>query len=336
MGTMQAVMIPTDPAAGPGADPRATSRGPEILTWATTPAPAPECGEVVITVAAAGVNRADLMQRQGHYPPPPGASTILGLECSGTISAIGDGVDGWQVGDPCVALLAGGGYAEQVAVPAGQVMTPPPGVDLVTAAGVVEVAATVVSNLDLVGLAEGETFLVHGGSGGIGSFAVQYAKHLGARVITTAGSDEKVEVCRDLGADHVVRHDGNWPDEISDLGGVDVILDPIGAKYLRDHVRLLRRGGRQVTIGMQGGRIGELDLGALLARNASVTATGLRGRPVAEKSAICARLVESVWPLLGSGQIRTARTTVIAMSDAARAHELLDSGDSIGKIVLTP
>lgn len=329
MPSMGAVTIAADHERGDQTPP------PESLVWAEAEAPTAGPGEVVIAVTAAGVNRADLMQRQGHYPPPPGASPILGLECSGTVAEVGKGVDRWQVGDPCVALLAGGGYAEKVAVPAGQVMPPPPGLDLVDAAGVVEVAATVISNLDLVGLAEGETFLVHGGSGGIGSFAVQWAKHLGAIVITSAGSPQKAEICRDLGADHVVRHDQDWQDQVAELGGVDVILDPIGAKYLRDHVRLMRRGGRQVTIGLQGGRIGELDLAAMLARNISITATGLRGRPVDEKAAICTRLVEAVWPLIGSGHIRSAGTTLVPMGEAARAHALLESGTSSGKIVLT-
>ncbi len=311
------------------------STDPEALVWDEVDPPSPAADEVLVAVTAAGVNRADLLQRQGKYPPPPGASSILGLECSGTIAAVGSEVAGWQIGDPCVALLAGGGYAEQVAVPAGQVLAPPPEVDLVTAGGIVEVAATVVSNLDLVRLAEGETFLVHGGSGGIGSFAIQWAKHLGATVVTTAGSAEKVAVCHELGADHVLRYDQDWQAATAELGGVDVILDPIGAKYLPAHLRLLRRGGRQVTIGMQGGRIGELDFAALLSRNASVTATGLRGRPVAEKSAICARLAEAVWPLIGSGEIVMPQTTVIEMAHASRAHALLESGASIGKIVLT-
>lgn len=310
------------------------STGAEALTWSELAAPSPAADEVVIQVIAAGVNRADLLQRQGNYPPPPGASAILGLECSGTITAVGSAVSGWQIGDRCVALLAGGGYAEQVAVPAGQVIAPPPGIDPVAAGGIVEVAATVVSNLDLAHLTAGETFLVHGGSGGIGSFAIQWANHLGATVVTTAGSADKVAICGELGADHVLRYDQDWQSAVGELGGVDVILDPIGAKYLKAHLTLLRRGGRLVTIGMQGGRIGELDFAALLARNASVTATGLRGRPVAEKSAICARLVEAVWPLLETGQIRLPRTTVIEMTEAARAHILLDSGDSVGKVVL--
>jgi len=314
--------------------------GPEALVWAETATPVPAADEVLVEVTAAGVNRADLMQRRGLYPPPPGASEILGLECSGRVAEVGAEVTGWQVGDACVALLAGGGCAEAVAVPAGQLLPPPPGVDLVTAAGVVEVAATVVSNLDESRLVAGETLLVHGGAGGIGTFALQYAHQLGATVVATAGSDEKVAHCLDHGADHALRYDidvdgEDWVARVQALGGADVILDPIGAKYLGDHVRLLRRGGRLVTIGMQGGRKGELDLAALLGRNASVTARGLRGRPVAEKAAICAALTERVWPMIGDGRIRSAPTTLVPMPDAAQAHRRLESGESLGKIVLT-
>ena len=314
--------------------------GPDALVWHETADPTPAPDEVLVEVTAAGVNRADLMQRRGLYPPPSGASDIMGLECAGRVAALGAAVTDWQVGDDCVALLAGGGYAEMVAVPAGQLLPPPPGIDLVTAGGVVEVAATVVSNLDESALAAGETLLVHGGAGGIGTFAIQYARQLGATVIATAGTDDKVAHCREYGADHAIRYDeptdgDDWVAQVQALGGVDVILDPIGAKYLADHVRLLRRGGRVVTIGMQGGRKGELDLGALLSRNGSVTARGLRGRPVAEKAAICATLVERVWPMLGDGRIRTAPTATIPMESASRAHAQLESGESVGKIVLT-
>ncbi|MFW6599125.1 NAD(P)H-quinone oxidoreductase [Propionibacteriaceae bacterium Y2011] len=323
--------------------------GPDALVWGEAVRPSPAADEVLVQVVAAGVNRADVMQRQGHYPPPDGASEILGLECSGTVVEVGADVTGWQVGDPCVALLSGGGYAEYVAVPAGQLLPPPPGIDLVTAGGVVEVAATVVANLSRwpggpatgAGLTAGEVFLVHGGAGGIGTFAIQYAKQLGATVITTAGSADKVDHCRSFGADHVLRYDiprdeaDDWVSRVHDLGGVDVVLDPIGAKYLADHVRLLKRGGRIVTIGLQGGRKGELDLAGLLARNGSISAAGLRGRPVSEKSAICARVHDQVWPMLGSDAIRTTPTTTIPLAEAARAHALFDSDDTVGKIVLT-
>lgn len=315
-----------------------TPGGPEVLelTEVDTPTAAP--GEVLIRVRAAGVNRADLMQRQGQYPPPPGASPVLGLECSGEIASVGEGVTGWAVGDLCVALLAGGGYAAYVAVPAGQVVEPPEDVDLVTAAGLMEVAATVASNVAAARLASGETFLVHGGSGGIGSFAVQYAKALGARVVTTAGSDAKLDYCRSIGADLAVSYSDDWVTaarDFTDGRGVDAILDPMGAKYLEQHVDLLALEGRLVVIGLQGGRRGTLDLGALLPKRGTVMATNLRSRPVAEKTDICALVVDQVWPRISAGAITPAPQTTFPLGDAAAAHRQLESGDNLGKIVLT-
>lgn len=316
-----------------------TSGGPEVLeiTEVDTPVPAPR--EVLIKVRAAGVNRADLMQRQGHYPPPPGASPYLGLECSGEIAALGTDVTGWALGDLCVALLAGGGYAEYVAVPAGQVVEPPEDLDLVTAAGLVEVAATVASNVAAARLESGESFLVHGGSGGIGSFAVQYAKALGAHVITTAGSQAKVDYCRSIGADLAVAYDDDWvaaARTFTDGRGVDVILDPMGAQYLQQHVDLLALEGRLVVIGLQGGRRGTLDLGALLAKRGTVMATNLRSRPVAEKTQICDLVADSVWPRITDGEIVPAPQTTFPLAEASAAHRHLESGDNIGKVVLTP
>jgi len=310
--------------------------GPEVLELQEVPDPTPTAGEVLVAVSAAGVNRADLMQRQGHYPPPPGASSVIGLEVSGHVAALGDGVSGWSVGDRCVALLAGGGYAELVAVPAGQVAAPPPGADLVAAAGLVEVAATVVSNLDLAGLGAGQVFLVHGGAGGIGSFAVQYARSLGATVVATAGSAEKLDYCRSVGAQHAVSYRGDWVAEVRAAapGGVDVVLDNMGAKYLAAHQELLATEGRLVVIGLQGGTKGTLDLGALLAKRATVSATSLRGRPVAEKAEICRRVVERIWPLLADGTIAPTPQTVFPLAAAADAHAHLESGDNLGKVVL--
>ncbi|MGV8907649.1 MAG: NAD(P)H-quinone oxidoreductase [Propionicimonas sp.] len=315
-----------------------TPGGPENLTVSEAPDPEAGAGEVVVRVRAAGVNRADLLQRQGYYPPPPGASDVIGLEVSGTIASIGDGVTGWQVGAECVALLAGGGYAELVSVPAGQVIRPPAGVDLVSAGGLIEVAATVVSNFDLVHLGPGETVLIHGGAGGIGSFAIQYAKAIGTTVLTTAGSADKLQLCRELGADTAIDYHDDWADAVAkatDGRGVDVILDVIGAKYLEANVAALATEGRLVVIGMQGGTKATLDLGRLLTRRATVTATSLRGRPVAQKSAICASVAARVWPLVEAGKIRLVPETRFPLDQVAEAHRHLETGEHVGKVILT-
>jgi putative PIG3 family NAD(P)H quinone oxidoreductase len=312
--------------------------GPEVLKIRQTDTPVASAGDILIRVVAAGVNRADLLQRQGHYPPPPGASHVLGLEVSGEVAALGDGVAGWKVGDHCVALLAGGGYAQFVAAPADQVLVPPAGMDMVTAGGVVEAAATVYTNLDHVGLRAGEVFLVHGGSGGIGAYAIQYAKAIGATVITTAGRQDKLDFCRSIGADHALSYRQDWPEAVKDIThgrGVDVILDNMGAKYLQDHVRLLATGGRLAVIGMQGGTKGTLDLSALFTRRASVSASSLRARPEAEKAEICQKVGEHVWPLIESGLIKSPPQTTYPLEQAAAAHARLESGDNIGKIILT-
>jgi putative PIG3 family NAD(P)H quinone oxidoreductase len=314
--------------------------GPEVLTVADLPDPEAGPGEVVIDVTATAVNRADTLQRQGKYPPPPGASDVLGLECSGTIAAVGEGVDAWAVGDEVCALLAGGGYAERVAVPAGQVMPAPKGVDLVTAGGIPEVACTVWSNVFMVaGLQQGETLLVHGGAGGIGTFAIQLAKALGARVLTTAGTLEKLELCRSLGADVAISYrDQDFVEEVksaTDGHGADVILDNMGAKYLDRNLSALATQGRLVIIGMQGGVKGELNIGKLLAKRGAVIATSLRARPVDEKAAICAGVVDHVWPLVTDGSVRTLVHTTLGLEDAGEAHRLMESGDHVGKIILT-
>jgi putative PIG3 family NAD(P)H quinone oxidoreductase len=314
--------------------------GPEQLRLTERPVPEPGPGEALVRVVAAGVNRADLLQRQGHYPPPPGASDVLGMECSGYVAALGpDAADGrWRVGDPCLALLASGGYAERVAVPLGQLLTPPDGVDLVTASGLVEVAATVVSNLDIAAAAPGDLVLVHGGAGGIGSMAVQYAKAIGAIVASTAGTSDKLDYCRSIGADLAVSYREDWVAAVRELSGgrgADVILDVMGASYLEQHVGLLAIGGRLVVIGLQGGTKGMLDLGRLLRIRGRVIATTLRSRPVEEKSAICRRVEVAVWPLVENGSIVPAPQTRFALTDAAAAHRQLESGDNLGKVVLT-
>ncbi|HEX3221698.1 MAG TPA: NAD(P)H-quinone oxidoreductase [Nocardioides sp.] len=313
--------------------------GPEVLEYVEVPDPEPGEGEVLLDVAATAVNRADLLQRQGHYPPPPGASEILGLECSGTVSALGAGVEGIEVGQEVCALLAGGGYATRAAVPAGQVMPLPPGVDLTTAAALPEVAATVWSNVMMVaGLRSGDTFLVHGGAGGIGTFAIQLAQAVGARVLATAGSPEKLDLCRSLGADVAIDYrEQDFVEvvaEVTDGHGVDVLLDNMGASYLARNVAALAVEGRLVVIGMQGGTKAELDLNALLRKRAAVIATNLRGRPVSEKTTICAAVAEHVWPLVADGTIKPMVGTTLPLADAAEAHRLMESGTGTGKILL--
>ncbi len=286
---------------------------------------------MVIDVAASAVNRADLLQRQGHYPPPKGASEIPGLECSGTVIEVGADVEGFRPGDQVCALLAGGGYAERVAVPWQQVMPVPAGVSPVEAAGLPEVACTVWSNVFMTArLRKGETLLVHGGASGIGTMAIQLAKAYGSRVIATAGSAEKVRRCLELGADEAL----NYREEDFSVKKADVILDIIGAAYLKKNLDALAVGGRLVVIGMQGGRVGELDLGKLLAKRASISAAGLRARPVDEKGAICRGVVQDVWPLISAGAIKPVIHATVPMRDAAEAHRLLESGDHIGKILL--
>ncbi|HEX5405742.1 MAG TPA: NAD(P)H-quinone oxidoreductase [Pseudonocardiaceae bacterium] len=313
--------------------------GPEVLTWNKVPDPTPGDGEVLIDVAASAVNRADLLQRQGHYPPPRGASAFLGLECSGTISELGAGVTGWQVGDQVCALLAGGGYAQRVAVPAQQVMRLPVGVDLVTAAGLPEVACTVWSNIvTLAGLADGETLLVHGGAGGIGTHAIQVGKALGATVATTAGSADRLAHCEALGADILINyHDQDFVAEINAAGGADVILDNMGAAYLERNVSALKIGGRLMIVGMQGGARAELNIGALMAKRASVGSTGLRTRPVdgpGGKADIINDVTANLWPLIEAGKVKPVTGQTLPMEQAADAHRIVEAGQAVGKVLL--
>ena len=311
--------------------------GPDALVVADLPDPTPRPGEVVIDVAASAVNKADTLQRQGFYPPPPGASDVLGMECSGTVSAVGDGVGAWSVGDEVCALLASGGYADKVAVPAGQVMPVPSGVDLVTASALPEVAATVWSNVFMIaGLQPGETMLVHGGAGGIGTMAIQLAHALGATVAATAGSEEKLEICRSLGADITVNYrEDDFVAVLRDAGGADVILDNMGASYLMRNLEALKTEGRLVVIGMQGGSKAEIDLSVLLRKRAALVATTLRARPSEEKSAICAALVEHVWPLVAEGTVKPVVHELVPLAEVARAHQAMDDSSHVGKILLT-
>lgn len=314
--------------------------GPEVLSVAELPDPEPGPGEVVLEVAAAALNRADLLQRQGFYPPPPGASDVLGMECSGTVAAVGEGVTDWSVGDEACALLAAGGYAARVAVPTGQLMPVPAGVDLVTAAALPEVACTVWSNVFMIaGLKPHETLLVHGGAGGIGTFAIQLAHHLGARVVTTAGTEAKRAACLALGADVAVDYrEQDFVEETraaTDGRGADVTLDNMGAKYLDRNLDALATEGRLVIIGMQGGTKAELDINKLLRKRGAVIATTLRSRPTEEKSAICASVVEHVWPLVAEGLVQPVVHGTMPLEDVAAAHALMDSGEHSGKILLT-
>ncbi|MFH8556141.1 NAD(P)H-quinone oxidoreductase [Streptomyces celluloflavus] len=314
--------------------------GPEALVWADVPDPLPAEGEVLIDVVASAVNRADLLQRQGFYDPPPGSSPYPGLECAGRIAAVGPGVHGWAVGDEVCALLAGGGYAEKVAVPAGQVLPLPAGLDLVSAAALPEVACTVWSNVFMIAhLRPGETLLVHGGASGIGTMAIQLAKAVGARVAVTAGGPEKLARCAELGADILIDYrEQDFVQEIrkaTDGKGADVILDIIGAKYLQRNVKTLAVNGRLAIIGMQGGVKAELNLAALLSKRAAITGTGLRARPLSEKAAIVAAVREHVWPLIGNGRVRPIVDRTIPMADAAEAHRVVDASSHVGKVVLT-
>ena len=313
--------------------------GPEVLTWQDVPEVMPGPTEVVIEVTAAGVNRADVMQRRGLYPPPPGAPEYPGLECAGRIVEVGPAVDGWQVGDAVCALLPGGGYAERVAVEASLLLPIPDGVSVVEAAGLVEVAATVYSNLvDFAGLGRGDTVLVHGGSGGIGTFAIQWATAVGATVYTTARR-ENADLLRRLGASAVIDYrEDDFSAEIARLTtgeGVDVILDHIGGSYLDRNVNSLAKDGRLAVIGLQGGRRTELDLSALMARRGRITVTGLRSRPLAQRAAVLAGVRRNMWPLVESGAIRPIVAQRFAMADAADAHTMMDKGGYVGKIILT-
>ncbi|MEV4093860.1 NAD(P)H-quinone oxidoreductase [Streptosporangium saharense] len=306
--------------------------GPEELRWREVPDPQLGPGDVLIDVAASAVNRADILQRRGHYAPPPGASPYPGLECSGVVAEVGADVEGFRAGDRVCALLSGGGYAERVAVPWQQVMRVPEGVGLVEAAALPEVACTVWSNVFMTArLRRGETLLVHGGASGIGTLAVQLAKAFGSRVVVTAGSAEKIARCLELGADEGIDyHEGDFSEKVQ----ADVILDIVGGPYLMRNVRALKTGGRLVVIGMQGGSRGELDLGALLTRRASVHGTTLRARPVDEKGVIVRGVVENVWPLVDAGVVRPVIHSRVPMSEAAEAHRLLESGEHVGKILL--
>ena len=313
--------------------------GPEVLEWQEVPDPAPGPGEVLIDVAAAGLNRADLLQRQGLYPPPPGAPPYPGMECSGRVVATGTDVTGWKPGDEVCALMAGGGYAEKAAVPAGQLLPIPDGLSVVDAAALPEATCTVYANVFQVGgLTAGETFLVHGGASGIGTMAIQLAKASGARVICTAGTAEKLARCRALGADVAISYRNEDFVEVvrhaTGGAGADVILDIMGASYLARNLSALATGGRLVIIGRQGGNRAELDLGVLQSKRGAIHATTLRARPLAEKAAIVAAVRKNVWPLLNAGTVVPVIDQALPMPSAAEAHRILEGGGQTGKLLL--
>jgi putative PIG3 family NAD(P)H quinone oxidoreductase len=312
---------------------------PDALVLADVDDPSPGPGEVLVDVVATAVNRADLLQRRGFYDPPPGASPYPGLECSGRIAALGDGVAGWSVGDEVCALLSGGGYAEQVPVPAGQLLPVPAGVSLVEAAALPEVACTVWSNVfQLAGLHPGDVFLVHGGTSGIGTMAIQLAARHDARVFCTVGTPEKAERAVALGAERAVLYrDEDFVDVVraaTDGRGADVVLDNMGAAYLDRNVRVLATGGRLVVIGLQGGTKAELDLGRLLAKRASVHATALRARPADEKAAIVEAVLAGVWPAVEAGEVRPVVDRVLPLDRVADAHRVVEASEHVGKVVL--
>ncbi|WP_154675234.1 NAD(P)H-quinone oxidoreductase [Parafrankia elaeagni] len=316
--------------------------GPDVMSWAEVPdLPAPGPGEVTLDVVATAVNRADLLQRQGFYPPPPGVSDTIGLECSGRVRAVGSGVTEYAPGDEVCALLAGGGYASQVTVPAGQLLPVPGGVSLLHAAGLPEVACTVYSTVfERAALADGEVFLVHGGASGIGTFAIQAVRALrpAAVIATTAGSPEKLARCRELGADITVSYrDEDFVDRVrkaTDGHGADVILDNMGASYLERNVSLLAADGRLVVIGLQGGTKGTLNLSALLPKRASVHALSLRARPAEQKARIVAGVRETFWPAVAQGRIQPVIDRVLPIADVVEAHRLVEGLGHVGKVIL--
>lgn len=327
--------LPTDmpciETSGPG--------GPEVLRPARRPLPRPGPGEVLVRVAAAGVNRPDLLQREGRYPPPPGVTDILGLEVAGTVAALGEGVEEWREGDSLCALLAGGGYAEYCVAPAVQCLPIPDGLSPVEAASLPETWFTVWHNVaERAGLKAGETFMVHGGAGGIGNAAIQAARLLGARVIATAGSAGKCVLCRGLGADLAIdyREDDFVQAARNFTGGkgVDVILDMVGGDYVARDLKALATEGRLVQIAFQAGSKVELDLMPVMLKRLTLTGSTLRVQSVARKGAIAAALKERVWPALATGTVRPLVTAAFPLAEAAEAHRLMESGTHSGKIVL--
>jgi putative PIG3 family NAD(P)H quinone oxidoreductase len=317
-----------------------TTGGPEVLKPIDTPVPVPGPGAVLIRVAAAGVNRPDMMQREGKYPPPPGASDIPGLEVSGVITSCGPGVKRWRQGDRVCALVSGGGYAEYCVAPEVQCLPAPSTIDLASAAGMPETTFTVWTNVFERGrLRAGESFLVHGGASGIGTAAIQMTRAFGARVFATAGSDEKCAACERLGAERAINYKAKdfaaalMP--LTEGRGIDVILDMVGAPYFSRNVELLAQDGRLVQIAVLHGAKAELNLVRLLRQRITITGSTLRARTIDEKGAIAAAVERNVWPLVEAGKIRPIVYATFPLEEAAGAHRLMESGSHIGKILLT-
>jgi putative PIG3 family NAD(P)H quinone oxidoreductase len=318
----------------------AESGGPEVLRPVERPVPMPEADEILIAVAAAGVNRPDVVQRLGLYPPPPGASDLPGLEVAGTVAAVGEGVTQWREGDRVCSLIAGGGYAEYATAPAPQVLPLPSGFDMIRAAGIPETFFTVWSNIyDRGHLTAGESILIHGGSSGIGTTAIQLACEFGATAYVTVGSAEKAAFCEKLGAAKAINYrEQDFVEEIkalTDGAGVDVILDMIGGDYLPRNIRVLSPDGRLLQIALMGGAKGELDLGRVMTRRLTVTGSTLRPRPVEVKGAIAGSLLAHVWPLFEAGKVGPVIHQTFPLAEASKAHELMESSSHIGKIILT-
>ena len=310
------------------------------LTWDEVSTPAPGNGEVLIKIQATAINRADLMQRMGMYPPPPGASDVMGLECAGTIAAVGAGVSRWKEGDEVCALLAGGGYAEFAVAPEGSVLPVPKGLTMVQATCLPEVFATAYLNMYMeAGLQPGEKVVLHAGASGVGTAGIQLAKAFGNPCFVTAGGDDKIQACVDLGADGGAnRKTTSFLEEAAGFAGesgVDLILDPVGGSYLQDNVKLLGISGRLVLIGLMGGLSAELDLAQVLRKRLRVIGSTLRARPVDEKAEIMGQLESRVWPKIVSGEIKPILDTVFPITETEKAHELMSSDTTIGKVVLS-
>ena len=314
--------------------------GPEVLVPAQRPTPTPDAGEILIKVDAAGVNRPDAIQRAGHYPPPPGATDLPGLEVAGTIAAMGANVSRFSLGDAVCALTPGGGYAQYCLAPAGHCLPIPAGFSMVEAAGVPETCFTVWHNVFQRGdLKKGETFLVHGGSSGIGTTAIQLATAFGARVLTTAGSDEKCRFCESLGAERAINYrTEDWPAvvrEVTEKQGVDVILDMVGARYMQMNINSLAMDGRIVIVGFLGGSKAEIDFSRVMVRRQTITGSTLRPQSDAAKTEIATALKTQIWPLLENGTVKPIVHKTFPLNQAADAHALMESSQHIGKIILT-